>query len=191
MPRIGVLGLQGGYDAHLRTVAKISRAPILVKTSEDLSQVDGLIIPGGESTTIGKLLHIQGLFEPIQHAISQGFPVFGTCAGMILLSREVVGRQQPLLGGMDIVVERNAYGRQVESFETTLAWKPDPASRLSAVFIRAPKLASWGPDVEVLAEHEGSPVCIRQNHLLAASFHPELTSSLVLHQYFLDMVLGS
>ncbi|MEI8092816.1 MAG: pyridoxal 5'-phosphate synthase glutaminase subunit PdxT [Spirochaetales bacterium] len=188
---VGVLALQGGYDPHLRALAGLSGVTtILVRTVADLAAVDALVIPGGESTTIGKLLNLQGLTSPLLKRMAEGLPVFGTCAGMILLAVEVVGREQPLLGALDISVERNAYGRQTESFETQLSANlggPNPQS-IPAIFIRAPRIVRLGQGVTVLAEYEGSPVLVRSANVLAASFHPELTESSAVHRYFVSLV---
>jgi len=190
--RIGVLALQGGYDSHVRALKCFPEVQVtLVRGEKELDWVEGLILPGGESTTIGKLLVIQDLWEPVKQRIAAGLPVFGTCAGMILLSREVMGSTQPVLGLLDVGVERNAYGRQVESFEAQVEISFGPErldEKLPAVFIRAPRIVEMGPDVMVMANHEGSPVLVRQNNILAAAFHPELTDSLELHKYFLTQV---
>lgn len=149
-----------------------------------------MVIPGGESTTMGKLLVGEELLLPVREKIQLGMPVFGTCAGMILLAKELVNCNQPLIGLMDVIVERNAYGRQIESFETTISSSYFPATPLKAVFIRAPRIREIGDNVEVLAEFEKTPVLIRQGHMLAASFHPELTDDTRIHEYFLSIVEG-
>jgi 5'-phosphate synthase pdxT subunit len=190
--RIGVLALQGGYDPHARTLACFPEVQVsLVRYQAELDSVDALILPGGESTTIGKLLVLQGLWEPLRKRISGGLPVFGTCAGMILLSRQILGSQQLVLGLLDISVERNAYGRQVESFEAEVevSFSPERLNeKAPAVFIRAPRIIAVGPQVTVMAKHEGTPVLVREKNILAASFHPELTDSLEVHRYFLNQV---
>ena len=192
MKRVGILALQGGYDPHLRMLKTLdSVQPSLVRTAEELRNIDALILPGGESTTIGKLLVLQNLLEPLRSLLTGGLPVFGTCAGMILLAKEAVGRDQPLLGVLDISVERNAYGRQVESFETSLEllWNQDTGREsVPAVFIRAPQVVRTGPGVEVLASYEEKPVLLRRGNYLVASFHPELTESSRIHSLFLSMV---
>jgi len=188
--RIGVLALQGGFDAHVRILRSLNVETDLVKTPEQLGQIDALIIPGGESTTIGKLLELQKLWEPLSQRIHSGLPVFGTCAGLILLAKKAMGRAQNLLGVMDIDVARNAYGRQTESFETDLVVtysKGQPQS-IPAIFIRAPQVVRTGPQVSTLVSYENLPVCVQQGKLLAATFHPELTGTALLHDYFLSFV---
>lgn len=159
--------------------------PVLVRTPEDLASVECLAIPGGESTTIGRLASRFGLVEPIQERVRQGMPVFGTCAGMIVLAREVNGGEL-LLGLMDIGVDRNAYGRQVDSFEADVDLKD--VGPVRGVFIRAPQVSRVGEGVEVLARHEGRPVVVRQGSMLAATFHPEIAGDPRLHAYFLELV---
>jgi 5'-phosphate synthase pdxT subunit len=186
---IGVLALQGGFDPHLRTLKALGVDARPVKTLEEIKSTQGLILPGGESTTIGKLFMLLGLLEPLRALLAGGFPVFGTCAGLILLSKKAVGRDQPLLQVLDVDVARNAYGRQTESFETTLPFADGTLTRdVPAIFIRAPQIARQGPLVKTLATYEGLPVCVRQGSILASSFHPELTGSPVLHDYFLSLV---
>jgi 5'-phosphate synthase pdxT subunit len=167
----------------------LGSAAVQVRLPEQLQDLDGLIIPGGESTTIGKLAAQYGLIEPIRHMAAQGKPVWGTCAGMIVLARDV-GMPQPLVGVMDVKVKRNAFGRQVDSFETDLdipAIRNGNAAPFHAIFIRAPLIESVGPGVEVLAKLEdGTIVAARQGNLLATSFHPELTHDPRFHTYFLE-----
>jgi 5'-phosphate synthase pdxT subunit len=184
-PRIGVLSLQGDFREHLATLRALGAEGREVRTPAQLDEVDALIIPGGESTTIGKLAVRFGVMEPLRSRIREGLPVYGTCAGMILLAREVTDGEQPLLGVLDIVVERNAFGRQNESFEEELeieGWE-EP---FRAVFIRAPWVAKVGEGVEVLASVEDHPVMVRQGRILATAFHPELTADRRLHQMLLD-----
>jgi 5'-phosphate synthase pdxT subunit len=184
-PRIGVLSLQGDFREHLATLRALGAEGREVRTPAQLDEVDALIIPGGESTTIGKLAVRFGVMEPLRSRIREGLPVYGTCAGMILLAREVTDGEQPLLGVLDIVVERNAFGRQNESFEEELeieGWE-EP---FRAVFIRAPWVAKVGEGVEVLASVEDHPVMVRQERILATAFHPELTVDRRLHQMLLD-----
>jgi 5'-phosphate synthase pdxT subunit len=176
-PRIGVLALQGNFREHLAVLRQLGADAVDVRKAEQLEGLDGLIIPGGESTAITRLSRIYGLEEAIRRFRR---PVFGTCAGMILLDREH-------LGLMDIEVERNAYGRQVASFEADLALA-DEEEPLRGVFIRAPRLSDAGPGVEVLAELDGEPVLLRQGRFLVAAFHPELTDDTRVHERFLDMV---
>lgn len=182
--KAGVLALQGDFREHVRMLAEAGATPIEVRTQEDLAGVDSLTIPGGESTTIGKLAHIAGLVEPIRARADEGMPIFGTCAGMIVLAREVVDGD-PLFALMDIKVRRNAYGRQVDSFEADV-----PVAGIDrpvrAVFIRAPWVEEVGEGVTVLAELEGRPIALEQNNLLVASFHPELVGDAGLHAYFLE-----
>lgn len=184
--KAGVLALQGDFREHrlaLETAGAVVRE---VRSPEDLAEVQCLVIPGGESTTISKLAHLYGLVQPIQERAAAGMPVFGTCAGMIVMAQRVVGLE-PLLSLMDITVERNAYGRQVDSFETDLAVAGIEDS-VRAIFIRAPQVTEVGPGVTVLAEHEGHPVVVESGTLLAAAFHPELIGETRLHEYFLKKV---
>ncbi|ABV34324.1 SNO glutamine amidotransferase [Pseudothermotoga lettingae TMO] len=184
---IGVLGLQGDFREHLWALQKLQVETIVVKTVEDLRKTKGLIIPGGESTTIGKLARLTGIADELEKLVDQDFPIYGTCAGMILLAKQIVNYPyQYSFGFMDIVVERNAYGRQVESFEVNLDI-PSTGGLFKAIFIRAPKIVEWGEGVEVLARYGDSPVLVRQGNLLASSFHPELGQDLRIHKYFLEM----
>jgi 5'-phosphate synthase pdxT subunit len=176
--RIGVLAVQGNFREHLRVLRRLGVRGIEVRKPEEIEGLDGLIIPGGESTAIGRLIRLYGLEEAIRQF---GRPVFGTCAGMILLARGGPLEQ------MDVVVERNAYGRQVASFEADLELE-DEIVPLRGVFIRAPRVRETGPEVEVLAEHDGEPVLLRQGRVLVASFHPELTEDTRVHDRFLAMV---
>jgi 5'-phosphate synthase pdxT subunit len=176
--RIGVLAVQGNFREHLRALARLGVEGIAVRKPGELEGLDGLIIPGGESTAIGRLIQIYGLEEAIRRFDR---PVFGTCAGMILLARGGPLEQ------LDIAVERNAYGRQVASFEADVELE-DEVVPLRGVFIRAPRVRETGPDVEVLAEHEGEPVLLREGRVLVASFHPELTDDTRVHERFLAMV---
>jgi 5'-phosphate synthase pdxT subunit len=186
--RVGVLALQGDFREHLTTLAALGAEGIEVRTPEQLEAVDALIIPGGESTTIGKLAVRFGLMEPLRHRIEAGMPVYGTCAGMILLAREVTDGEQPLVGALDVVIERNAFGRQNDSFEEELAIDGLDAP-FRAVFIRAPWVAKVGEAVEVLASVDDHPVVVRQGHILASAFHPELTGDHRLHQMLLDWLV--
>jgi 5'-phosphate synthase pdxT subunit len=183
---IGVLAIQGGFHKHVEMLESLGVDAFEVRTQEEIERCDGLIIPGGESTTIAKLLISFSLAQPIIERVKQGMPVFGTCAGMILLSSKIEGyKNQYSFGLMHTTVERNAYGRQIESFETTI---PFQDHMVEAVFIRAPRIQQLGKDAEVLMEYEGDPVCIREGHMLAASFHPELSGDTTLHRYFIEMV---
>lgn len=183
---IGVLALQGDYASHARAVEEAGAEPRMVRTKEDLAQVDGLIIPGGESTTFLKLLEREGLFTPLLKFVETQ-PVFGTCAGCILLAKHVLRPQQQSLGVLDATVERNAYGRQIDS-EIVSAETSLPGGPLEMVYIRAPRIAAVGDAVEVLAARDGDPVLIRQKNLLAATFHPELSADRRIHRYFAQMV---
>ncbi len=186
-PRIGVLALQGDVREHLEALAALGIPGAEVRTLAQLDAVDGLIIPGGESTTIARLLLIFGMHEPLRDRIAAGMPVWGTCAGAILLATRA-DLDRPTLGVMDMVAERNAYGRQVDSFEVDLDIAGLDDGPLRAVFIRAPRLAEPGPGVEVLARlDDGSIAACRQGHMLATAFHPELTTDGRLHAYFLEM----
>ena len=186
--KIGVLALQGAFREHIETLRKLGADTVEVRLPGQLEGLDGLIIPGGESTAIGKLAVKYGLQEAIQQFVTSGGPVYGTCAGMILISKDV-GRDQPLLGLMDVQVERNAFGRQIDSFETDLPIPCLGEEPFPAIFIRAPKIAGVGHDVEVLASlPDGTPVAARQGRMLVTSFHPELSDDLRLHRYFLNMV---
>lgn len=190
-PVVGVLALQGAFAAHRQALAQLGADAREVRTADQLAAVEGLVIPGGESTTMAMLLDRTGLRAPLAARLSDGMPVFGTCAGMILLADEVLdGRpDQWSFGVLDVGVRRNAYGRQLESFETDLdvAGLDRP---FHAVFIRAPGVVRTGPDVAVLAELDGDPVLVRQGSVLASAFHPELTADRRVHELFLDLVGG-
>lgn len=185
-PIIGVLALQGAYEAHAQALTSAGAEPKLIRRPDQLAGVDGLILPGGESTTLLRHLERDGFFT-ILHAFVRQTPTFGTCAGVILLAREVRNPPQPSLAALDIAVERNAYGRQLDS-TILLAPTSLPGPPLEMVFIRAPRIAEVGPTVEVLATRDTHPVLIRQGHLLAATFHPELSADPRVHQLFLQIV---
>lgn len=194
MAHVGVLALQGDVAEHSAMLRSAGATPHLIKQAAQLDAVDGLIIPGGESTTIGKLLRRFEILEPLRDRIAQGFPVYGTCAGMILLANEIEepAIDQPSIGGMDITVRRNAFGRQRESFETDLEVPALGASPLHAVFIRAPVATRVGSQVEALASLEdGRVVAARQGNILVSSFHPELTNDDRMHRYFVNLASGS
>ena len=186
--RVGVLGLQGDFREHLNILRSLGVDARDVRTIAQLDDVDGLIIPGGESTTMAYLLEKTGMLSVLKERGCQDFPIYGTCAGMILLARDMNDSSYPeyRLGLLDITVKRNAYGRQLDSFEADLQIKEIGA--FHAIFIRAPRVVRVGPKVEVLAEHEESPVLVRQQNLLASSFHPELTRETRIHEYFLKMI---
>ena len=188
-PRIGVLAIQGDYEAHAAALEDSGATASLIKTPDALASLDGLVLPGGESTTMLKFLERGGFFEALQ-AFAQQKPVFGTCAGAILLAREVRNPTQRSLGLLDIAVERNAYGRQIDSAIIT---EPTslPGGPLEMVFIRAPRIVQTGPHVEVLAHRDGFPVLIRQGRRLAATFHPELSADHRVHKLFVDGVLSA
>jgi pyridoxal 5'-phosphate synthase pdxT subunit len=188
-PRIGVLAIQGDFAAHARALVEAGADAVEVRTPGQLEGLDGLILPGGESTTFLKFLERDGLLESLQRFVEQK-PAFGTCAGCILLARNVSQPAQQSLAVMDISVERNAYGRQIDSAIQTGETKL-PGGPLEMVYIRAPRIASVGPGVEVMAERDGFPVLVRQGKLLAATFHPELSSDRRVHQFFVDMVRGA
>ncbi|MFN3762095.1 MAG: pyridoxal 5'-phosphate synthase glutaminase subunit PdxT [Anaerolineae bacterium] len=188
--KVGVLALQGAFIEHENVLVRLGVRPVEVRLPEHLEGLDGLIIPGGESTTMGILAQKWGLLEPLRAFARSGRPVWGTCAGMILLAKEVVDGVpgQPILGLMDITVRRNAFGRQVDSFEADLEIPALGAPPFHAVFIRAPVIEQVAPGVEVLASLEdGTAVAVRQGHLLATAFHPELTGDVRFHRYFLRL----
>ncbi|PDO10424.1 MAG: glutamine amidotransferase subunit PdxT [Candidatus Reconcilbacillus cellulovorans] len=185
--KVGILAFQGAVEEHARMVARVGAEPVAVRRKEQLAELDGLILPGGESTTIGKLMRVHGLLEAIREFASAGKPVFGTCAGLILMADRISGQEEAHLRLMDMTVSRNAFGRQRESFETDLDVKGFD-SPMRAVFIRAPWVEEVGPGVDVLAVYGGRVVAARQGHLLAAAFHPELTDDVRMHELFLDMI---
>lgn len=186
--RIGVLALQGDVVEHERALRRIGAEPVRVKRPAQLEQVDALVMPGGESTAMTKLLQSSGLREPIARRIAGGMPVFGTCAGLILLSRETGDPDVPGFGALDVTVLRNAYGRQIDSFECALPKHALGGDPLEAVFIRAPAIRDLGDGVEVIAEYQGTPVAVRQGRVIGASFHPELTDDDRLYRALLDLV---
>ena len=187
MIRIGILALQGSVAEHLHKIAQLPDViPVPVKTRQDLRQVDGLILPGGESTTLARLLQDFNLFSPLKVRIEEGLPVWGTCAGMILLARTIDG-ESTHLGVMDITVRRNAYGRQNESFAVKEIIPAISSQPLELVFIRAPWIEETGRSVEILHRLDGHIVAARQANMLVTSFHPELTENLAVHRYFVRM----
>ncbi|MEA2716711.1 MAG: pyridoxal 5-phosphate synthase pdxT subunit [Actinomycetota bacterium] len=193
MDKVGVLALQGAAQLHVEALRALGASPVEVRTPAHLAGIDALVLPGGESTTLSKLLESSGLFDPIAELLAEGMPAFGTCAGMILLAADVLdGRaDQRSFGAVDVGVRRNAFGRQVDSFETSLAVDGLPGGPFPAVFIRAPVVARVGEGVEVLAciptsSGDRRPVLCRQGQVLVAAFHPELSGDLRLHQHFLS-----
>jgi 5'-phosphate synthase pdxT subunit len=190
--KIGVLALQGDFREHLLAVKQSGHAALTVRRTDELAEVDALIIPGGESTTIAQLARTFGLFTDIQKRIAEGMPVYGSCAGMILLADRIVDGAvgQETFGGINMTVRRNAFGRQVDSFESDLNFAGE---EMRAVFIRAPWVEEVSASVEILAQVTGAdgqqhPIAVRQGSLLATSFHPELTGDLRVHRYFFDQV---
>ncbi len=185
-PRIGVLALQGAYQSHADKLFSLGANPILIRRPEDLHDLEGLIIPGGESTAFLRHLERDGFYEVLGRFVRE-IPTFGTCAGAILLATDVSNPPQHSLGALDIAIERNAYGRQNDSV-ILLAPTELEGGPLEMVFIRAPRIARTGPEVKVLAHRDGHPVLVRQGHLLAATFHPELGTDPRVHQLFLSLV---
>lgn len=195
---IGVLALQGAFARHMDVLESLGAEPVEVREPEDLKGIQGLVIPGGESTTISKMLVRWDLVNPIKSLISDGLPVFGTCAGLILLADHLIGWETlPRPGGLNITAARNAYGRQIDSFEAALDIRIPGAPQFSedpfnGVFIRAPRISAdgVGPGVEVLCTFEGFPVMVRQGNIVGASFHPELTGDSRLHVWFIDEIVA-
>ena len=183
------MALQGGFLEHIQALKLLKKNAVLVRLPDHLEEVDGLIIPGGESTTIRLLMRTYGLDEPLCRRVNSGMPVWGTCAGLIVLSRELTESRPRPLGLLDVVVRRNAFGRQVDSFEQNIAIPVLGDNPFRAVFIRAPIVDTMGPQVEVLSKlNDGRVVAVRQRQLVATAFHPELTSDLRFHQYFANLV---
>jgi 5'-phosphate synthase pdxT subunit len=189
-PTIGVLALQGDVREHLAALAAAGAAAGPVRRPGELAGLDGLVLPGGESTTISKLAVLFGLMEPLRQAVRDGLPVYGTCAGLIMLADKILDPRsgQETFGGIDMIVRRNAFGRQNESFEALVDVAGVPGGPVEGVFIRAPWVESVGAGADVLAEHEGHIVAVRQGRLLATSFHPELTGDHRVHELFVHMV---
>ncbi|MBI2651393.1 pyridoxal 5'-phosphate synthase glutaminase subunit PdxT [Candidatus Woesearchaeota archaeon] len=185
MLKIGVLAFQGDVREHIEMLKKIGAEPIKIKLAEHLNDVYGLIMPGGESTTIGFLMKKYKVDKAIKERHKQGMPIYGTCAGAILLSKEIIGSNQPKLGLADISIKRNDYGRQIDSFETELDIKGIGKSK--GVFIRAPVIKNIYNGVEILSEYKNQPVMVRQNNILITTFHPELANETRVHKYFLNM----
>ncbi|WP_342542599.1 pyridoxal 5'-phosphate synthase glutaminase subunit PdxT [Paenisporosarcina sp. FSL H8-0542] len=189
MVKIGVLALQGAVREHIQSIEASGAQAIVVKRVEDLSGIDGLILPGGESTAMRRLIDLYGMMEPLREFAKAGHPMFGTCAGLILLAGSLVGYEQPHIGVMDVTVERNSFGRQVDSFEVSLLIK-GVADDFPAVFIRAPHINEVGPKTEVLCEHNGRIVMAQQGQFLGCSFHPELTDDHRVTAYFVQLVVN-
>ncbi|MGW3333432.1 pyridoxal 5'-phosphate synthase glutaminase subunit PdxT [Streptomyces rubiginosohelvolus] len=189
-PVIGVLALQGDVREHLIALASADALARPVRRPEELAEVDGLVIPGGESTTMSKLAVLFGMMEPLRERVRAGMPVYGTCAGMILLAEKILDPRsgQETVGGIDMIVRRNAFGRQNESFEAAVEVAGIGGGPVEGVFIRAPWVESVGAEAEVIAEHGGHIVAVRQRNVLATSFHPELTGDHRVHALFVDMV---
>ena len=188
--KIGVLALQGDVAEHIASLGDCGVIASGVRSKQEIQSVDALVIPGGESTTIAKLAKAFGVFDLIKSRIASGMPTYGSCAGMILIADQILdgGVDQEGFGGIDAQVRRNAFGRQVDSFETDLSFAGISGAAFRAVFIRAPWVESVGTQVEVLASFNGHPVAIRQGHLLATSFHPELTGDNRIHRFFVDQL---
>jgi 5'-phosphate synthase pdxT subunit len=186
--RIGVFALQGAFVEHMAMLRRLGVEAVPVRLPEGLEGLDGVVIPGGESTTIGKLMVTYGLLEPLRRTIEAGTPVYGTCAGMILLARDIGTAAQPILGAMDIVVKRNAFGRQRDSFEQEITVPELGAEPFHAIFIRAPAIERVGPRARALARlDDGTIVAAQQGHMLATAFHPELSPDTRLHAYFVAL----
>ncbi|PGE42941.1 pyridoxal 5'-phosphate synthase glutaminase subunit PdxT [Bacillus toyonensis] len=187
MVKIGVLGLQGAVREHVKSVEASGAEAVVVKRIEQLEEIDGFILPGGESTTMRRLIDKYAFMEPLRTFAKSGKPMFGTCAGMILLAKTLIGYEEAHIGAMDITVERNAFGRQKDSFEATLSMK-GVGEDFIGVFIRAPYVVDVADNVEVLSKHGDRMVAVRQDQFLAASFHPELTDDHRVTAYFVEMV---
>jgi len=187
--KIGVLALQGAFIEHVHILRKLGAAALEVRLPTELEGIDGLIIPGGESTSILKIMHDFGIAQPLKIKAQSGLPIWGTCAGMICLARQITNNGMPTLAVMDISVRRNAFGRQVDSFETELSVPVLGPAPYHAIFIRAPIIKKVGKSVQVLAKlPDGTPVAARQERLLVTSFHPELTRDVRFHEYFLSLI---
>ncbi len=185
--KVGILGLQGAIQEHVQAVEECGVQAVIIKNVEQLVDLDGLILPGGESTTMRRLLDQYHFVEPIQAFAQSGKPIFGTCAGLILLAKKINGSDEVHLGLMDVVVERNSFGRQRDSFEADIAIA-GLTNSMTAVFIRAPHITEAGENVEVLAKYDGRIVAVKEGSLLACSFHPELTDDHSLTNYFIEMI---
>ena len=188
MKQIGILGFQGAFVEHERQIKAIGHEPVIVKYPEQLEEIDGIILPGGESTTMGKILNRTGLMEPLRGKIQGGLPVWGTCAGMILLAKELVNDSVTHLGVMDIAVRRNAYGSQIDSFATKKVIPEIDSKEIELVFIRAPYITKVKEGVKVLCELDGHIVAAEEKNMLVTSFHPELTDNTAFLKYFVSRI---
>lgn len=188
--KVGVLALQGDVREHINSLNACGVDPISVRRASEIDQIDALVLPGGESTTIAQLAEVFGIYDQLKSRIATGMPVYGSCAGMILLANEILDAKagQKTFGGLDITVRRNAFGRQVDSFESDIAFADGSSDLIRAVFIRAPWVEKVGAGVEVLASVENHAVAVRSKSLLATSFHPELTGDHRIHRYFIEEV---
>jgi 5'-phosphate synthase pdxT subunit len=188
--KVGVLAFQGDVREHVSSLIACGVDPITVRRSSEIDQIDALVLPGGESTTIAQLSEVFGIYDQLKSRIADGMPVYGSCAGMILLADEILDPKvgQKTFGGLNITVRRNAFGRQVDSFESDISFKDGSSDLMRAVFIRAPWVEKVGADVEVLATVDTHPVAVRSKTLLATSFHPELTGDHRIHRYFIEEV---
>ena len=188
--RVGVLAFQGDVREHVSALIACGVNPISVRRARELAEVDALVIPGGESTVIAQLAQFFGLYQPIKERIKAGMPVYGSCAGMILLADEILGasHDQKSFGGLDISVRRNAFGRQVDSFETNLTFADGSSELMHAIFIRAPWVERVGEGVEVLTSFDSHPVAVRSKRILATAFHPEISGDYRVHRYFIEEV---
>ncbi len=184
--KIGILALQGDVREHKKALSKLGAEPVEVKLPHDLDDIDALIMPGGESTTIGMLMRKYKLDAKIRQKHNEGMPIYGTCAGAILLAKEIIGSKQPKLALADISIKRNDYGRQIDSFEADLSIKE--IGEFKGIFIRSPVIKSFFNGAEILSEHKNNPVMMRQDNILITTFHPELTNDTRVHEYFLNMV---
>ncbi|MFA0757777.1 MAG: hypothetical protein NOOUEUKL_000429 [Candidatus Fervidibacter sp.] len=185
--RIGVLAIQGDFAEHMAMLQRLGVEAVKVRLTQDLEEIDGIILPGGESTTLGIVGTRYGVLEALRERLKAGLPAFGTCAGAIVLARTILESDQPRIGILDIVVNRNAYGRQKDSFEALIRVPKLGDPPLRGVFIRAPIIEAVGKGVEVLAELDGKPVLVQQGRILASTFHPELTDDTRIHEYFLRL----
>ncbi len=187
MTTVGVLALQGDFAEHAQALLALGLTPREVRLPRELQGLDGLILPGGESTTFSRLMEEFALIEPLKQFARSGKPTWGTCAGLIALATKVEGRKEPILGLLDVTVERNAYGRQTESFEAALPVKDLGSAPFHAIFIRAPVIKAVGAKATVVASYQGLPVAVRQGNLFGTSFHPELTGDTRFHAYFMTL----